>query len=84
MASGDPLPPLPPIPTPGRYRHFKGNLYEVVGLARHSEDLAPLVVYRPIHDDGTPQGDGWWVRPHAMWDELVAHEGREVSRFTRV
>ncbi len=84
MASGDSLPPLPSAPLPGRYRHFKGNLYEVVGLARHSEDLAPLVVYRPIHDDGTPKADGWWVRPHSMWAEKVTHEGQAVARFSPV
>ena len=65
-----------PEPPPGRYRHFKGGLYEVVGVARHSETDEPLVVYRPLSGDG-----GLWVRPVAMFAETVIHEGREVPRF---
>lgn len=64
---------------PGRYRHFKGNEYEVVGVARHSETHEPLVVYRPLYGDG-----GLWVRPLGMFTETVTHEGREVPRFTPV
>jgi hypothetical protein len=83
MSTGDPLPPLPPTPLPGRYRHYKGGRYEVLGLARHSEDLAVLVLYRPLDAAGEPLGDGtYWVRPHAMWAELVEHGGRRVARFT--
>jgi len=55
------LPALPPTPA-GRYRHYKGGEYEVLGAARHSETLEPLVVYRPLYNDS-----GWWVRPHAMF-----------------
>jgi hypothetical protein len=62
---------------PGRYRHFKGNEYEVVGVARHSETHELLVVYRPLSGDG-----GLWVRPLAMFTETVAHEGKEVPRFS--
>jgi hypothetical protein len=62
---------------PGRYRHFKGNEYEVVGVARHSETQELLVVYRPLYGDG-----GLWVRPLAMFTETVSHEGKEVPRFT--
>jgi hypothetical protein len=64
---------------PGRYRHFKGGLYEVLGVARHSETDERLVVYRPLYGDG-----GLWVRPAAMFAEKVTHEGREVPRFARV
>ena len=64
---------------PGRYRHFKGRDYEVVGLARHSETLEELVVYRQLYGDG-----GLWVRPAAMFAERVQHEGRTVQRFTRL
>lgn len=64
---------------PGRYRHFKGNEYEVIGVARHSETHEPLVVYRPLYGDG-----GLWVRPLAMFTETVTHEGNEVPRFTRL
>lgn len=71
----DDLPPLPPTPT-GRYRHYKGGEYEVIGVARHSETLEPLVVYRPLH-----RQTGLWVRPHAMFFEQVEVSGRLVARF---
>lgn len=74
----DPLPPLPPTPT-GRYRHYKGGLYEVIGVARHSESHEPLVVYRPLASDS-----GWWVRPHAMFFEDVWVDGQRRPRFERV
>jgi hypothetical protein len=69
------LPALPPTPA-GRYRHYKGGEYEVLGAARHSETLEPLVVYRPLYDDS-----GWWVRPHAMFFGTVEVDGRRVPRF---
>jgi hypothetical protein len=72
------LPPLPTTP-PGRYRHYKGGEYEVLGAARHSETLEPLVVYRPLHDDS-----GWWVRPHAMFFGSVEVDGALQLRFTRI
>ena len=78
MSSGDDLPPLPETPT-GRYRHYKGGAYEVTGVARHSETLEPLVVYRPLYDES-----GWWVRPHAMFFGTLVVDGREVRRFTRI
>lgn len=62
---------------PGRYRHYKGHDYEVVALARHSETGEALVVYRPLYGDF-----GWWVRPLAMFQEQVTHEGRRVPRFS--
>ena len=64
---------------PGRYRHFKGNEYEVIDIATHSETLEPMVVYRALYGDG-----GLWVRPLAMWNETVVRNGREMPRFTRV
>jgi hypothetical protein len=72
------LPPLPATPT-GRYRHYKGGLYEVVGVARHSETHEPLVVYRPLYNE-----TGWWVRPHAMFFEQVDIAGVRQPRFARV
>ncbi len=72
------LPPLPATP-PGRYRHYKGGEYEVVGAARHSETLEPLVVYRPLYDDS-----GLWVRPHAMFFETIEIDGRWRPRFERI
>ena len=63
----------------GRYRHFKGGEYEVLGVARHSETDERLVVYRPLYGEG-----GLWVRPVAMFLETVEHDGRTVPRFERV
>ncbi len=64
---------------PGRYRHYKGNEYEVIGIASHSETLEPMVVYRKLYDDG-----GMWVRPAAMFAEDVVINGRTQPRFTRL
>ncbi len=61
---------------PGTYRHYKGNLYEVIGVARHSETEEELVVYRALSGEG-----GLWVRPAAMFQESVLVGGREVPRF---
>ena len=72
------LPPLPATPT-GRYRHYKGGEYEVLGAVRHSETLEPLVLYRPLDGD---RGD--WVRPHAMFFETVVIDGIAQPRFSRV
>ena len=74
----DDLPPLPPTPT-GRYRHYKGLEYELVGAARHSETLEPLVVYRPLYGEGA-----LWVRPHAMFFEQVVIDGVPRPRFERI
>jgi hypothetical protein len=74
----DPLPPLP-YAEAGRYRHYKGGEYEVIGVARHSESLEPLVVYRPLYNDS-----GWWVRPHAMFFGEVEIDGVCQPRFVRV
>ena len=61
----------------GRYRHFKGNEYEVVAIASHSETLEPMVVYRALYGDG-----GYWVRPASMWSETVERDGKIFQRFT--
>jgi hypothetical protein len=61
---------------PGTYRHYKGNLYEVLGVARHSETEEELVVYRALHGER-----GLWVRPLMMFSEAVLVDGREVQRF---
>lgn len=60
----------------GRYRHFKGGEYRVQGVARHSETGESLVVYTPLYGEG-----GLWVRPLAMFEESVRHEGVEQPRF---
>jgi hypothetical protein len=72
------LPPLPVV-TPGRYRHYKGGEYELIGVARHSETLEPLVVYRPLYG-----ASGLWVRPHAMFFEQVEVDGQLQPRFAPV
>ena len=61
---------------PGRYRHFKGKEYQVIGVASHSETLEPMVVYRALYGEG-----GLWVRPAAMWSEQVDREGYSGPRF---
>lgn len=60
----------------GKYRHFKGKEYEVIGIARHSETLEPMVVYRALYGE-----HGLWVRPAAMWTEQVERDGYSGPRF---
>jgi hypothetical protein len=76
--STDALKPLPDTPL-GRYRHYKGRDYEVIGVARHSETLEVLVVYRPLYNDS-----GLWVRPHAMFFEEIEIDGVRRPRFERI
>ncbi len=64
---------------PGRYRHFKGRYYQVIGVARHSETGEELVVYRPLYGER-----GLWVRPLAMFTETVERDGQACRRFTFV
>jgi hypothetical protein len=72
------LPPLIEIP-PGRYRHYKGGLYEVVGTVRHSETLEPMTLYRALYGE-----HGLWVRPAAMFGEAVVIDGVRQLRFTPI
>ena len=65
--------------TPGKYRHFKGKEYELVGIAAHSETMEPMVVYRALYGD-----QGLWVRPAAMWNEIVERDGYRGPRFYRI
>ena len=69
----------PNLPVPAIYRHYKGQLYEVSGLAQHSETEEWMVVYRALYGSY-----GLWVRPAAMFAETVTHEGRQVPRFSLV
>ena len=62
---------------PGKYLHFKGKDYEVIGMATHSESLEPMVVYRQLYGDGS-----LWVRPAAMWNETIERNGKLYKRFT--
>jgi hypothetical protein len=72
---------LPPLPKtlPGRYRHYKGGEYEVVGVARHSETLEPMVIYRPLYNES-----GLWIRPYSMFFEQVEVAGALQPRFSLV
>jgi hypothetical protein len=72
------LPELPSIPL-GRYRHYKGGEYEVLGVVRNSESLEPMVLYRPLYNRS-----GCWVRPFGMFLELVEHGGLRQPRFSLI
>lgn len=63
---------------PGIYRHFKRNRYELIYIAKHSETLEGLVVYKALYGEG-----GIWVRPLFMWEEMVEHNGKTVKRFDK-
>ena len=64
---------------PGKYRHFKGNEYEVLFLVRHSETEEPMVVYRALYGDRDI-----WVRPASMWNEMIERDGTTFRRFERI
>ncbi|MBR7188398.1 MAG: DUF1653 domain-containing protein [Clostridia bacterium] len=67
------------LPEKGHYRHFKGNLYELLDIATHSETQEPMVVYRALYGER-----GLWVRPLRMWTETVVRDGRAMPRFEKV
>lgn len=75
MSEARPVPPLPTIRL-GIYRHYKGQRYEVYGVARHSETLEPLVLYRPLYGEGA-----LWVRPYEMFTGQLAVDGVMRGRF---
>ncbi|ACM34161.1 protein of unknown function DUF1653 [[Acidovorax] ebreus TPSY] len=75
LSMNDELPPLVCTP-PGRYRHYKGGLYEVLGTVRHSETLEPMTLYRALYGE-----QGLWVRPAAMFNGTVVVDGLEQPRF---
>jgi len=64
---------------PGRYRHFKGKEYQVLGTAKHSETLEEMVVYRQLYGE-----HGLWVRPASMWEETVERDGKTYQHFTYI
>ena len=66
----------------GRYRHFKGNVYEVIAIAKHSETEEDMVVYKPL--DGDKRGLGIWVRPLNMWNEMITRDGKTFPRFEKI
>ena len=61
---------------PGIYEHYKGNRYQAIGIANHSETLEKMVVYKALYGEGE-----FWVRPLSMWEELVEINGKRVPRF---
>jgi hypothetical protein len=67
------------ITPPGRYRHYKGGMYDVVGTVRHSETCEPMTLYRALYGE-----NGLWVRPAAMFLETVHIDGVTQPRFTRI
>jgi hypothetical protein len=69
--------------SPGRYRHFKGKLYEVLGVAKHSETLEDYVVYKALYDSEFGK-NALWVRPLKMFEEKVKVGDKEVNRFERI
>ncbi len=67
--------------TPGIYKHYKGNTYKVIAVAKNSETLEDMVVYEALYDNPLSR---LWVRPASIWDESVKYEGTIVKRFTRL
>ena len=78
IMSSETLTPLI-VNAPGVYRHYKGNLYEVIDTVRHSETLEPMTLYRALYGER-----GLWVRPAAMFGETVVINGVEQPRFAKV
>jgi hypothetical protein len=65
----------------GLYQHYKGGIYEVIGIARHSETLEQLVVYKATYQQ---EGENLWLRPLLMFNEKIIIDGKEVSRFSKI
>ena len=65
----------------GLYKHYKGNVYEVIGIAKHSETLEELVVYKATYQK---EGENLWVRPLTMFTETVTIDGEQIKRFTKI
>lgn len=68
----------------GTYQHYKGNLYEVIATATHSETLEPMVVYKALYDTPDFGYGAIWVRPQSMFEEIVNYQGNSVPRFKLV
>lgn len=64
---------------PGKYKHFKGNYYEVIGTAKHSETLEEYVVYKALYGEY-----GLWIRPTKMFEEIIEKDGKQIKRFEYV
>ena len=68
----------------GKYQHYKGKTYDIIGVARHSETLEELVVYRALYNIEEYGDNSLWVRPKTMFQETVLIDGKEVLRFTPI
>jgi len=66
-------------PVPGRYKHYKGPEYQVVGMAQHSETEEWLVIYQALYGE-----QGFWARPLELWNSPATHDGRSVKRFSLI
>ncbi|MBL7920844.1 MAG: DUF1653 domain-containing protein [Bacteroidia bacterium] len=66
---------------PGLYKHYKGKVYEVIGIAAHSETLEKLVVYKATYQK---EGENLWVRPLSMFTETILIDGKTVNRFEKM
>ncbi|MBL7912519.1 MAG: DUF1653 domain-containing protein [Bacteroidia bacterium] len=65
----------------GLYKHYKGNIYEVIGVAKHSETLEEMVVYKATYQN---EGENLWVRPLKMFIETIVVDGKNVKRFAKI
>jgi hypothetical protein len=65
----------------GFYKHYKGNIYEVIGVAKHSETLEEMVVYKATYQ---PEGQNLWVRPLKLFLETISVDGQSVKRFEKI
>jgi hypothetical protein len=70
---------VPPLEI-GRYQHYKGDFYDVIGVALHSENHEPLVIYKPLYESPVP----YWLRPYDMFIDHVVFNGEQVPRFKKV
>ena len=85
LSKNEPLPPLPKLEL-GRYYHYKhpDELYEVLGVSRHTETLEPLVVYRALYEKPNREFGALWVRPYEMFTGTVVCDGKQMNRFEKL
>ena len=68
-------------PKPGKYQHFKGQFYKVIGIAKHSETNEEFVIYQALYDSEEFGNNALWIRPKAMFLEKVEKDGQQIPRF---
>lgn len=69
-----------PFIEPGTYQHYKGNKYEVIGVALDSENLQPMVIYKPLYESKV----SFWTRPYDMFMGTIIINGAEITRFKKI